>query len=120
MHRLFLHRFGPDTQHLILNESCTSIHNLRSHKIQTQLNLIHPDIFPPLAGLHCKVVSQYCPCWPGPYPFLSLQGVCFSLLQEEGATITVPTVHGECLLKYQLRPRREWQRSVWCWACGVT
>uniref|UniRef100_K9J2W3 Zinc phosphodiesterase ELAC protein 2 n=1 Tax=Desmodus rotundus TaxID=9430 RepID=K9J2W3_DESRO len=81
----WMQRFGPDTQHLILNESCTSIHNLRSHKIQTQLNLIHPDIFPPLTGLHCK---------------------------EEGATITVPTVHGECLLKYQLRPRREWQRDA--------
>ncbi|KAF6093501.1 elaC ribonuclease Z 2 [Phyllostomus discolor] len=81
----WMQRFGPDTQHLVLNENCTSVHNLRSHKIQTQLNLIHPDIFPPLASLHCK---------------------------EEGATVTVPTVRGECLLKYQLRPRREWQRDA--------
>nr|KAF6455840.1 elaC ribonuclease Z 2 [Rousettus aegyptiacus] len=81
----WMERFGPDTQHLILNENCTSVHNLRSHKIQTQLSLIHPDIFPPLASLHCK---------------------------EEGTVFTVPTVRGECLLKYQLRPRREWQRDA--------
>ncbi|XP_077022161.1 zinc phosphodiesterase ELAC protein 2 isoform X2 [Tamandua tetradactyla] len=81
----WMERFGPDTQHLILNENCTSVHNLRSHKIQTQLNLIHPDIFPPLASFHCK---------------------------EEGTTFGVPTVRAECLLKYQLRPRREWQRDA--------
>ncbi|XP_036197578.1 zinc phosphodiesterase ELAC protein 2 isoform X1 [Myotis myotis] len=81
----WMERFGPDTQHLILNEKCTSVHNLRSHKIQTQLNLIHPDIFPPLASLRCK---------------------------EEGAAFSVPTVRAECLLKYQLRPRRGWQRDA--------
>lgn len=52
---LFLPRFGPDTQHLILNENCPSVHNLRSHKIQTQLSLIHPDIFPQLTSFHSKV-----------------------------------------------------------------
>lgn len=88
------------------------MHNLRSHKIQTQLNLIHPDIFPPLASLRCKVRSQNSPCRPGPCPRLCLQGVCFHLFQEERAAFSVPTVRGECLLKYQLRPRREWQRSV--------
>ncbi|XP_027630747.1 zinc phosphodiesterase ELAC protein 2 [Tupaia chinensis] len=81
----WMERFGPDTQHLILNENCASVHNLRSHKIQTQLNLIHPDIFPPLTSFQCK---------------------------EEGPTFSVPTVRGECLLKYQLRPRREWQRDA--------
>ncbi|XP_006863574.1 PREDICTED: zinc phosphodiesterase ELAC protein 2 [Chrysochloris asiatica] len=81
----WMERFGPDTQHLILNENCTSVHNLRSHKIQTQLNLIHPDIFPPLSDLSC---------------------------QGESATFHVPAVRGECLLKYQLRPRREWQRDA--------
>lgn len=81
----WMERFGPDTQHLILNENCTSVHNLRSHKIQTQLNLIHPDIFPQLASFHCK---------------------------EAAAAFNVPIVQGECLLKYQLRPRREWQRDA--------
>ncbi|KAF5911906.1 hypothetical protein HPG69_015884 [Diceros bicornis minor] len=81
----WMERFGPDTQHLILNETCASVHNLRSHKIQTQLNLIHPGIFPQLATFPCK---------------------------EEGASFSVPTVRGECLLKYQLRPRREWQRDA--------
>uniref|UniRef100_A0A8C0QT45 Zinc phosphodiesterase ELAC protein 2 n=1 Tax=Canis lupus dingo TaxID=286419 RepID=A0A8C0QT45_CANLU len=44
----WMERFGPATQHLVLNESCSSVHNLRSHKIQTQLGLIHSDIFPPV------------------------------------------------------------------------
>ncbi|XP_058139441.1 zinc phosphodiesterase ELAC protein 2 isoform X2 [Dasypus novemcinctus] len=81
----WMERFGPDTQHLVLNESCTSVHNLRSYKIQAQLNLIDPDIFPPLATFPCK---------------------------EEGPALSVPTVRGECLLKYQLRPRTEWQRDA--------
>ncbi|XP_049717038.1 zinc phosphodiesterase ELAC protein 2-like [Elephas maximus indicus] len=81
----WMERFGPDTQHLILNENCTSVHNLRSHKIQTQLNLIHPSIFPPLADLRH---------------------------QGEGTAFRVPAMRAECLLKYQLRPRREWQRDA--------
>nr|XP_010966079.1 PREDICTED: zinc phosphodiesterase ELAC protein 2 [Camelus bactrianus] len=81
----WMERFGPDTQHLVLNENCTSVHNLRSHRIQAQLNLIHPDIFPALA----------------------------SFRPQEGSTAAgVPMVRGECLLKYQLRPRREWQRDA--------
>lgn len=48
----WMERFGPDTQHLILNENCPSVHNLRSHKIQTQLSLIHPDIFPQLTSFY--------------------------------------------------------------------
>ncbi|XP_008008610.2 zinc phosphodiesterase ELAC protein 2 isoform X2 [Chlorocebus sabaeus] len=80
----WMERFGPDTQHLVLNENCASVHNLRSYKIQTQLNLIHPDIFPLLTSFPCK----------------------------EGPTLSVPVVQGECLLKYQLRPRREWQRDA--------
>lgn len=122
---LFLLRFGPDTEHLILNENCSSVHNLRSHKIQTQLNLIHPDIFPPLSSLHCKVVSQGGPCGLGAPPSLS-PGNVLSFFQEEGAAFSVPTVRAECLLKYQLRPRRGWQRSVtqpvdslgWRWFLG--
>ncbi|XP_025219413.1 zinc phosphodiesterase ELAC protein 2 isoform X2 [Theropithecus gelada] len=80
----WMERFGPDTQHLVLNENCASVHNLRSYKIQTQLNLIHPDIFPLLT----------------------------SFPHKEGPTLSVPVVQGECLLKYQLRPRREWQRDA--------
>ncbi|OBS82135.1 hypothetical protein A6R68_23875 [Neotoma lepida] len=81
----WMESFGPDTQHLILNENCPSVHNLRSHKIQTQLSLIHPDIFPRLTSFYSK---------------------------EEGSALSMPTVRGECLLKYQLRPKREWQRDT--------
>ncbi|XP_035303528.1 zinc phosphodiesterase ELAC protein 2 isoform X3 [Cricetulus griseus] len=81
----WMERFGSDTQHLILNETCSSVHNLRSHKIQTQLNLIHPDIFPRLTSFYSK---------------------------EEGSALSTPIVRGECLLKYQLRPKREWQRDT--------
>uniref|UniRef100_A0A8C4TMN3 Zinc phosphodiesterase ELAC protein 2 n=1 Tax=Erpetoichthys calabaricus TaxID=27687 RepID=A0A8C4TMN3_ERPCA len=79
----WLERFGPNTEHLILNEQVQRLHNLRSHKIQTQLNLIHPEIFPILKD----------------YPF------------EKWPALQVPTVRGECLLKYQLRPKLEWQRE---------
>ncbi|KAM4843170.1 zinc phosphodiesterase ELAC protein 2 isoform 2-T2 [Thomomys bottae] len=34
------------------------------------------------------------------------------LSPEERLTLSVPVVRGECLLKYQLRPRREWQRDA--------
>ncbi|XP_066472376.1 zinc phosphodiesterase ELAC protein 2 [Tiliqua scincoides] len=84
-YKKWLERFGTGTQHLILNENCDSVHNLRSHKIQTQLNLIHPDIFPLLSNYQSK---------------------------EEEATFSVPITRGECLLKYQLRPKPEWQREA--------
>ncbi|KAL8211638.1 UNVERIFIED_CONTAM: hypothetical protein K2H54_004606 [Gekko kuhli] len=84
-YKQWLESFGADTQHLILNENSQSVHNLRSHKIQTQLNLIHPEIFPLLSSYQSK---------------------------KEEATFSVPVVRGECLLKYQLRPRLEWQREA--------
>nr|XP_056722912.1 zinc phosphodiesterase ELAC protein 2 [Euleptes europaea] len=84
-YKQWLERFGADTQHLILNENSHSVHNLRSHKIQTQLNLIHPEVFPLLTSYQSK---------------------------EEEATFSVPVMRGECLLKYQLRPKAEWQREA--------
>uniref|UniRef100_A0A3B5L6T5 Zinc phosphodiesterase ELAC protein 2 n=1 Tax=Xiphophorus couchianus TaxID=32473 RepID=A0A3B5L6T5_9TELE len=44
----WMERFPSSTEHLILNEHVNTVHNVRSHKIQTQLNMIHPHIFPPL------------------------------------------------------------------------
>uniref|UniRef100_A0A670JU13 Zinc phosphodiesterase ELAC protein 2 n=1 Tax=Podarcis muralis TaxID=64176 RepID=A0A670JU13_PODMU len=81
-YKKWLERFGASTQHLILNENCRSVHQLRSYKIQTQLNLIHPEIFPLLT--------------------------CYN----KEATFDVPVTRGECLLKYQLRPKPEWQREA--------
>ncbi|NXN18025.1 RNZ2 protein, partial [Indicator maculatus] len=81
----WLQRFGPDTQHLVLNESSSAVHNPRSYKIQTQLNLIHPEIFPLLTTYKSK---------------------------EEEAVCSVPLVRGECLLKYHFRPQQEWQRDA--------
>uniref|UniRef100_A0A4W3HLF8 Zinc phosphodiesterase ELAC protein 2 n=1 Tax=Callorhinchus milii TaxID=7868 RepID=A0A4W3HLF8_CALMI len=85
-YKAWMERFGPTTEHLILNENNQTVHNLRSHKIQSQLHLIHPEIFPTLKTFHTE---------------------------EPLATLTVPIVRGECLLKYQLRPTFEWQRSVY-------
>ncbi|XP_074870480.1 zinc phosphodiesterase ELAC protein 2 isoform X2 [Carettochelys insculpta] len=51
----WLERFGSTTQHLILNENTNTVHCLRSHKIQTQLNLIHSEIFPLLASRQHRV-----------------------------------------------------------------
>ncbi|NXR45784.1 RNZ2 protein, partial [Hippolais icterina] len=81
----WMERFGPGTQHLVLNENSTAVHNPRSYKIQTQLNLIHPEIFPLLTTYHSKEAEAACP---------------------------VPIVRGECLLKYHLRPQQEWQRDA--------
>uniref|UniRef100_A0A4W3HJE6 Zinc phosphodiesterase ELAC protein 2 n=1 Tax=Callorhinchus milii TaxID=7868 RepID=A0A4W3HJE6_CALMI len=84
-YKAWMERFGPTTEHLILNENNQTVHNLRSHKIQSQLHLIHPEIFPTLKTFHTE---------------------------EPLATLTVPIVRGECLLKYQLRPTFEWQRDA--------
>uniref|UniRef100_A0A670YPW7 Zinc phosphodiesterase ELAC protein 2 n=1 Tax=Pseudonaja textilis TaxID=8673 RepID=A0A670YPW7_PSETE len=78
--------FGENTQHLILNENCKSIHHLHSYRIQSQLNYIHPKIFPLLKNHHPS--------------------------KEEEAEFSVPVTQGECLLKYQLRPKREWQKDA--------
>uniref|UniRef100_A0A8B9GMS5 Zinc phosphodiesterase ELAC protein 2 n=1 Tax=Amazona collaria TaxID=241587 RepID=A0A8B9GMS5_9PSIT len=79
----WLQRFGPGTQHLVLNENSSAVHNPRSYKIQTQLNLIHPEIFPLLSTYRGKVGQAL-----------------------------VPIVRGECLLKYHFRPQQEWQRDA--------
>lgn len=38
-----------------MNEHACTVHNIRSHKIQTQLNMIHPQIFPELKAYRAKV-----------------------------------------------------------------
>uniref|UniRef100_A0AAQ4R772 Zinc phosphodiesterase ELAC protein 2 n=1 Tax=Gasterosteus aculeatus aculeatus TaxID=481459 RepID=A0AAQ4R772_GASAC len=80
-----LRRFPPTTQHLILNEQFGAVHNVRSHKIQAQLNMIHGHIFPELKSYRSK---------------------------EAAAELLVPGVRAECLLKFQLRPVMEWQRDA--------
>ncbi|XP_075034250.1 zinc phosphodiesterase ELAC protein 2 [Mixophyes fleayi] len=78
----WMERFGPGTEHLLLNENTSTVHNLRSYKTQTQLHLIHPNIFPQLPNLRKKAeVSD------------------------------VLGVRAECLLKYHLRPKLEWHRD---------
>jgi len=58
------YRFGPGTQHLVLNENSSAVHNPRSYKIQTQLNLIHPEIFPLLTTYQSKVGQVLLACVP--------------------------------------------------------
>lgn len=81
----WMERFPPTTEHLILNEQVCTVHNIRSHKIQAQLNMIHPDIFPQLQAHWTK---------------------------EPQAPLHVPNVRAECMLKFQLRPVMEWQRDA--------
>ncbi|MEQ2202270.1 hypothetical protein XENOCAPTIV_004192, partial [Xenoophorus captivus] len=80
-----LRRFPSTTEHLVLNEQVCTVHNIRSHKIQTQLNMIHPEIFPELKAYKAK---------------------------QPQAALHVPNVRAECLLKFQLRPVMEWQRDA--------
>ncbi|XP_053300231.1 zinc phosphodiesterase ELAC protein 2 [Pleuronectes platessa] len=81
----WMERFPSTTEHLILNEQVSTDHNIRSHKIQAQLNMIHPEIFPQLSSSQSK---------------------------EPQAALHVPNVRAECLLKFQLRPVMEWQRDA--------
>ncbi|XP_073435797.1 zinc phosphodiesterase ELAC protein 2 [Dendrobates tinctorius] len=82
-YRQWMERFGPSTEHLLLNEHTSTVHNLSSYKVQSQLHLIHPDIFPQLPEIR-------------------------PLADEASAG---PGVRAECLLKYQLRPLVGWQRD---------
>uniref|UniRef100_A0A8D0CLR2 Zinc phosphodiesterase ELAC protein 2 n=1 Tax=Scleropages formosus TaxID=113540 RepID=A0A8D0CLR2_SCLFO len=80
-YKSWMERFGPSTEHLILNEQVSTVHNIRSFKIQTHLNMIHPEIFPQLKNYTAEAV------------------------------LPVPGVRAECMLKFQLRPKLEWQRD---------
>uniref|UniRef100_A0AAQ5XV69 Zinc phosphodiesterase ELAC protein 2 n=1 Tax=Amphiprion ocellaris TaxID=80972 RepID=A0AAQ5XV69_AMPOC len=84
-YKKWMERFPSTTEHLILNEQVCTVHNVRSHKIQAQLNMIHPEIFPQLRAYRAKVSP---------------------------AALHVPNVRAECLLKFQLRPVMEWQRDA--------
>lgn len=52
-------RFPSSTEHLVMNEQNCTTHNVRSHKLQTQLNLIHPDVFPQLRLYKSKVLKLF-------------------------------------------------------------
>ncbi|XP_034567599.1 zinc phosphodiesterase ELAC protein 2 isoform X2 [Notolabrus celidotus] len=84
-YKKWMERFPSSTEHLILNEHVCTVHNVRSHKLQAQLNMIHPQIFPELQSYKAK---------------------------EPQAGLHVPNVRAECLLKFQLRPVMEWQRDA--------
>nr|XP_055050937.1 zinc phosphodiesterase ELAC protein 2 [Misgurnus anguillicaudatus] len=84
-YKSWMERFPSSTEHLMMNEQSFTSHNTRSHKLQTQLNLIHPDIFPQLKLYKSK---------------------------ESPASLHVSNVRAECLLKFQLRPKLEWQRDA--------
>ncbi|XP_074552533.1 zinc phosphodiesterase ELAC protein 2 [Halichoeres trimaculatus] len=84
-YKKWMERFPSSTEHLILNEHVCTVHNIRSHKLQAQLNMIHPQIFPELKSYRSK---------------------------EPQASLHIPNVRAECLLKFQLRPVMEWQRDA--------
>uniref|UniRef100_A0A7N8XZX7 Zinc phosphodiesterase ELAC protein 2 n=1 Tax=Mastacembelus armatus TaxID=205130 RepID=A0A7N8XZX7_9TELE len=54
----WMKRFPSSTEHLILNEHTCSVHNVRSHKIQAQLNMIHPEIFPELKSHQVRCAKK--------------------------------------------------------------
>lgn len=84
-YKRWMERFPSSTEHLVMNEQACTPHNVRSYKIQTQLHLIHPRIFPELGAARTK---------------------------ESQAALHTPNVRAECLLKFQLRPKPEWQREA--------
>lgn len=51
----WMNKFGPKTQHLIVNEKNSGYTSEAIHKMQIQLNLIHNKIFPILPKLFEEV-----------------------------------------------------------------
>ncbi|GIY02889.1 zinc phosphodiesterase ELAC protein 2 [Caerostris extrusa] len=45
LYQKWMQRFPSTTCHLILNEDCSTVNSTAVHKIQHQLNLLHPQIF---------------------------------------------------------------------------
>ncbi|KAJ4931668.1 hypothetical protein JOQ06_010109 [Pogonophryne albipinna] len=82
---LFMRKFPSTTEYLIRNEHNRTVHNVRSHKIQAQLNMIHLEIFPEQKTFKTK---------------------------EAEAALHVSSVRAQCLLKFQLRPVMGWQRDA--------
>lgn len=103
-------RFPSWTEHLILNEHVCTAHNVRSHKIQAQLNMIHSEIFPQLHTCKASVSPHW---WWAPSgasePPVKAK-MLFGSSQDPQASLPVPNVRAECLLKFQFRPVLEWQR----------
>ncbi|CAL1587575.1 unnamed protein product [Knipowitschia caucasica] len=80
----WMEAFPSSTEHLVLNENSPSVHNVRSHKLQTQLHMVQPQVFPLLHMVQA---------------------------QEPQSALHVPHVRAECLLKFQLRPVMGWDRD---------
>uniref|UniRef100_A0AAY5EPU2 Zinc phosphodiesterase ELAC protein 2 n=1 Tax=Electrophorus electricus TaxID=8005 RepID=A0AAY5EPU2_ELEEL len=61
----WMERFSSGTEHLVMNEQVCTIHNIRSYKIQTQLHMIHADIFPELQHYRTTVMVAHgdSPAW---------------------------------------------------------
>ncbi|KAF4520499.1 hypothetical protein B566_EDAN004750 [Ephemera danica] len=80
----WINRFSPSTVHMMLNSGSKCQGTVAVHRIQYQLNLLHPTIFP---LLH-KTKELTTPC----------------------STETL-TIQGDTLDKFQLRPRRGLDKS---------
>lgn len=81
----WMESFPSTTEHLILNEQACTVHNIRSYKLQTQLHMVQPEVFPTLQDFRTK---------------------------EPQAALHIPNVRAECLLKFQLRPTMGWDREA--------
>lgn len=81
----WMESFPSSTEHLVLNEQACTVHNIRSHKLQTQLHMVHPEVFPTLQDYRTR---------------------------EPQAALHIPNVRAECLLKFQLRPSTGWDREA--------
>uniref|UniRef100_A0A8C4QNP6 Zinc phosphodiesterase ELAC protein 2 n=1 Tax=Eptatretus burgeri TaxID=7764 RepID=A0A8C4QNP6_EPTBU len=81
----WMRRFGEGTEHLIVNEQANCVHFPTQFEVQAQLNLIHPGIFPQL---------------PAHTP-----------LPVGNVDLPFPHTRAECMLKYELRPQRQWHRD---------
>ncbi|KAI8506526.1 Zinc phosphodiesterase ELAC protein 2 [Branchiostoma belcheri] len=97
----WIRRFGPDTEHLFLNEDTQTTSHEGTASLQACLNIIQPTVFPLLADNTIK---------PTVFPLLADNAI------KPGSLPPLPHKHvrGECLLTYWLFHRDhplQWDRS---------
>ncbi|XP_072027819.1 zinc phosphodiesterase ELAC protein 2-like [Amphiura filiformis] len=87
----WMKKFGPSTEHVVLNQSNNSPIHFGAHRLQTKLNLLHQGIFPQLLTASTEKDKTCAPTDQGDDSFR---------LQE-----------GETFMLYHLRPDLGWTRE---------
>ncbi|XP_033629900.1 zinc phosphodiesterase ELAC protein 2-like isoform X1 [Asterias rubens] len=86
-------RFGPATEHIVLNSTCRTVTHESCRRLQAKLNLVHPGIFP-LLPVH-EASSSTQAIGDNSSPIMKDAKVC----------------KAESYMRYHLRPHTGWDRE---------